>query len=93
MKIVESEGTGSPSHGSLLKVGRLIDKYLAENAPEPYPSLQKFIAMIEILPYYARVIDDGLYRAGGIYLKVHSLLTEQECKKLSGFIDCKKLSQ
>lgn len=66
----ESEGIGnSPSHGSLLKVGRLIDTYLAEIAPDPYLSLQKFIAMIEVLPDYARVIDDGLYRAVDIYLK------------------------
>lgn len=90
----ESEGIGnSPSHGSLLKVGRLIDTYLAEIAPDPYLSLQKFIAMIEVLPDYARVIDDGIYRAVDIYLKVHSMLTEQECKKLCKFIDCQKLSQ
>lgn len=89
----ESEGLGSPSHDSLLKVGRLIDTYLAEIAPDPYLSSQKFIAMIEILPDYARVIDDGLYRAVDIYLKVHSMLTEQECKKLCKFIDCQKLSQ
>lgn len=66
----ESEGLGSPGHGSLLKVGRLIDSYLAEIAPDPYLSLQKFTAIIEILPDYARVIDDGLYRAVDIYLKV-----------------------
>ncbi|XP_062005305.1 BTB/POZ domain-containing protein At3g08570 [Rosa rugosa] len=90
----ESEGiANSPSHGSLLKVGRLIDSYLAEIAPDPYLSLQKFVAMIEVLPDYARVIDDGLYRAVDIYLKVHSMLTEQECKKLCKFIDCQKLSQ
>lgn len=67
----ESEGLASPGHGSLLKVGRLVDAYLAEIAPDPYLSLQKFIAMIEILPDYARVIDDGLYRAIDIYLKVY----------------------
>ncbi|GMN40606.1 hypothetical protein TIFTF001_009822 [Ficus carica] len=89
----ESEGIGSPSHGSLLKVGRLIDAYLAEIAPDPYLSLQKFIAIIEILPDYARVIDDGLYRAVDIYLKAHPMLTELECKKLCKFIDCEKLSQ
>lgn len=66
----ESDGFGSPNHGSLLKVGRLVDAYLAEIAPDPYLSLQKFIAMIEVLPDYARVIDDGLYRAIDIYLKV-----------------------
>ncbi|PON95104.1 Voltage dependent potassium channel [Trema orientale] len=89
----ESEGIGSPSHGSLLKVGRLMDAYLAEIAPDPYLSLQKFVAIIEILPDYARVIDDGLYRAVDIYLKAHPILTELECKKLCKFIDCGKLSQ
>ncbi|KAB1224672.1 hypothetical protein CJ030_MR2G024702 [Morella rubra] len=89
----ESEGLGSSSHGSLLKVGRLMDAYLAEIAPDPYLSLQKFIAIIEILPDYARIIDDGLYRAIDIYLKAHSMLTENECKKLCKFIDCQKLSQ
>lgn len=89
----ESEGFGSPCHGSLLKVGRLIDTYLAEIAPDPYLSLQKFIAMMEVLPDYARVIDDGLYRAVDIYLKAHPMLTEVECRKLCKFIDCQKLSQ
>ena len=67
----ESDGFGSTGHGSLLKVGQLIDAYLAEIAPDPYLSLQKFVALIEILPEYARVIDDGLYRAVDIYLKVN----------------------
>lgn len=66
----ESDGIGSNGHSSLLKVGQLIDAYLAEIAPDPYLSLQKFVALIEILPDYARVIDDGLYRAVDIYLKV-----------------------
>ncbi|CAK9142149.1 unnamed protein product [Ilex paraguariensis] len=89
----ESGGFGSPSHGSVLKVGQLIDAYLAEIAPDPYLSLQKFIAMIEVLPDYARVIDDGLYRAVDIYMKAHPMLTEHECKKLCKLIDCQKLSQ
>ncbi|KAI3694950.1 hypothetical protein L1987_77934 [Smallanthus sonchifolius] len=90
----ESEGDmGSPSHGSLLKVGRLVDAYLAEIAPDPYLSFQKFIAMIEVLPDYARVIDDGLYRAVDIYLKAHPMLTEHVRKKICKFIDCEKLSQ
>lgn len=69
----ESDGVGSNCHGSLLKVGQLIDAFLAEIAPDPYLTLQKFIALIEILPDYARVIDDGLYRAVDIYLKVNLL--------------------
>ena len=31
--------------------------HLQEIAPDPYLNLQKFIAMIEILPDYARVIE------------------------------------
>ncbi|KAL1321986.1 hypothetical protein HN51_066869 [Arachis hypogaea] len=90
----DSDGFGSTSsHGSLLKVGQLIDAYLAEIATDPYLSMQKFVGLIEILPEYARVIDDGLYRAVDIYLKAHPALTEQECKKICKFIDCQKLSQ
>ena len=66
----EMEVLGSPSQGSILKVGSIIDSFLAEIAPDPYLNLQKFTAMLEILPDYARVIDDGLYRAVDIYLKV-----------------------
>ncbi|KAF7144357.1 hypothetical protein RHSIM_Rhsim05G0232800 [Rhododendron simsii] len=89
----ESDGLGSPSHGSVLKVGRLVDAYLAEIASDPYLSVQKFTAIIEILPDYARVIDDGLYRAVDIFLKAHPMLPEHECKQLCKYIDCQKLSQ
>uniref|UniRef100_A0A0A9FD22 NPH3 domain-containing protein n=1 Tax=Arundo donax TaxID=35708 RepID=A0A0A9FD22_ARUDO len=67
--------------------------YLAEIAPDPYLKLQKFMALIELLPEYARIVDDGLYRAIDIYLKAHPSLTESECKKLCKLIDCQKLSQ
>ncbi|XP_072998142.1 BTB/POZ domain-containing protein At3g08570-like isoform X2 [Typha latifolia] len=89
----ESEDLKSPSHSSVLKVGRLMDAYLAEIAPDPYLKLQKFMAIIELLPDYARIVDDGLYRAIDIYLKAHPSLTESECKKLCKLIDCQKLSQ
>lgn len=61
---------GSTCHGSLLKVGRIMDAYLAEIAPDPCLSLHKFTALIAILPDYARVMDDGLYRAIDMFLKV-----------------------
>ncbi|KAL6905741.1 hypothetical protein ACP4OV_003342 [Aristida adscensionis] len=89
----ESDGLKSPSHSSILKVGRLMDGYLAEIAPDPYLKLQKFMTLIELLPDYARIVDDGLYRAIDIYLKAHPSLTESECKKLCKLIDCQKLSQ
>uniref|UniRef100_A0A0E0RCY8 NPH3 domain-containing protein n=1 Tax=Oryza rufipogon TaxID=4529 RepID=A0A0E0RCY8_ORYRU len=87
------DGLKSPSHSSVLKVGRLMDGYLAEIAPDPYLKLQKFMALIELLPDYARIVDDGLYRAIDIYLKAHPSLTESECKKMCKLIDCQKLSQ
>uniref|UniRef100_A0A7N1A6C8 Phototropic-responsive NPH3 family protein n=1 Tax=Kalanchoe fedtschenkoi TaxID=63787 RepID=A0A7N1A6C8_KALFE len=89
----DSEGAGSPSHSSVLKVGRLMDSYLAEIAPDPSLSVSKFMSVIEVLPDYARVIDDGLYRAVDIYLKAHPTTTEQESRRLCKFIDCQKLSQ
>ncbi|XP_023642168.1 putative BTB/POZ domain-containing protein At3g08660 isoform X2 [Capsella rubella] len=63
----DSDSTGQQS--SLLKVGRLMDAYLAEIAPDPYLNLLKFTAIIETLPEHARIIDDGIYRAIDIYLK------------------------
>ncbi|CAH2074707.1 unnamed protein product [Thlaspi arvense] len=84
---------GSTCHGSLLKVGRIMDAYLAEIAPDPCLSLHRFTALMEILPDYARVMDDGLYRAIDMFLKGHPSLTEQECKSLCKFIDTEKLSQ
>ncbi|CAH8354832.1 unnamed protein product [Eruca vesicaria subsp. sativa] len=84
---------GSTCHGSLLKVGLIIDAYLAEIAPDPFLSLHKFTALIEILPDYVRVTHDGLYRAIDMFLKGHPLLTEQECKSLCKFVDTKRLTQ
>ncbi|GLJ26184.1 hypothetical protein SUGI_0502320 [Cryptomeria japonica] len=90
----ESDGLGdSPSQTAIIKVAKVIDSYLAEIAPDANLKLSKFMAIIELLPDYARVVDDGLYRAIDIYLKAHSGLTEIERKKLCKLIDCQKLSQ
>jgi len=72
----ESDGGGSPSQSAMMKVAKLVDSYLAEIAPDANLKLSKFIALAEMLPDYARVVDDGLYRAVDIYLKVlHQLFT------------------
>ncbi|KAI4338942.1 hypothetical protein MLD38_023945 [Melastoma candidum] len=83
----------SPCHGSLLKVGCLVDAYLAKIAADPYLSFHKFCALIELVPDYFRVMDDSLYRAIDVYLKAHPMLTEHECNKLCKFVDCDKLSE
>jgi hypothetical protein len=66
----DSDGVGSPSQSAMMKVAKLVDNYLAEIAPDANLKLTKFITLAEILPEYARVVDDGLYRAIDIYLKV-----------------------
>jgi NPH3 family len=69
----DSEGSiNPPTQSALVKVASLIDSYLAEIAPDANLSLAKFIAVADTLPGYARVTDDGLYRAVDIYLKVCS---------------------
>ena len=75
----DSDGGGSPSQSAMMKVAKLVDSYLAEIAPDANLKLSKFIALAEILPDYARVVDDGLYRAIDIYLKVlQPILTPAE---------------
>ncbi|CAM6018997.1 unnamed protein product [Sphagnum balticum] len=78
---------------SSIKVAKLVDTYLAEIAPDANLKLSKFLALAELLPDYARTVDDGLYRAIDIYLKAHPVLTEAERKKLCKLMDCQKLSQ
>lgn len=89
----ESDGLSSPSQTAIIKVAKLIDGYLAEIAPDTNLKLSKFIAIAELLPDYARVVDDGLYRAIDIYLKAHPGLIDMERKKLCKLIDYQKLSQ
>jgi len=57
----------------ITSVAKLIDGYLAEIAPDINLKLPKFQALASAVPEYARPLDDGLYRAIDIYLKVHSI--------------------
>lgn len=61
---------GSPSLTPITMVAKLIDGYLAEVAPDVNLKLPKFQALAASVPDYARPLDDGLYRAIDIYLKV-----------------------
>lgn len=58
-------------HGSWLKVGKLVDAYLAEVARDPNLGLSSFVELSLSIPELARPIHDGLYWAINIYLKVH----------------------
>ncbi|KAL3683058.1 hypothetical protein R1sor_001080 [Riccia sorocarpa] len=83
---------GSPSLTPMMMVSKLMDNYLAEVAPDVNLKPNKFQALAEALPEYARVLDDGLYRAIDIYLKAHPWLNEQERERLCRIMDCQKLS-
>ncbi|EOA39815.1 hypothetical protein CARUB_v10008482mg [Capsella rubella] len=84
---------GSPqSITPMTAVAKLIDGYLAEVAPDVNLKLPKFQALAAAVPEYARLLDDGLYRAIDIYLKHHPWLAETERENLCRLLDCQKLS-
>ena len=60
----------SPSLAPMTAVAKLIDGYLAEIAPDINLKPPKFESLAAALPEYARPLDDGLYRAIDVYLKV-----------------------
>ncbi|GER56013.1 phototropic-responsive NPH3 family protein [Striga asiatica] len=79
-------------HGSLVRVGRLVDGYLREIAKDEGLSLSKFVSVAEAVPEWARLEHDDLYMAIDTYLKVHPELDKTERKRLCRILDCKKLS-
>ncbi|MCO5583271.1 hypothetical protein L7F22_037180 [Adiantum nelumboides] len=85
--------TAPSRQNPVLKVAKLLDGYLAEIAPDANLSLSKFIALAELIPEYARPVEDGLYRAIDVYLKAHPSLKDVERKKLCRLLDFQKLSQ
>lgn len=66
----------SPKQSSIIKVSKLLDNYLAEIALDSNLITSKFIALAELLPDHARIVNDGLYRAVDIFLKVKTQLSK-----------------
>lgn len=60
----------SDSLSPMAMVANLIDGFLAEVAPDVNFKLSKFEALAATMPDYARPVDDGLYHAVDVYLKV-----------------------
>ncbi|CAL9131575.1 unnamed protein product [Musa textilis] len=89
----ELDSPRSPKQSAIVKVSKLLDSYLAEVALDSNLTPSKFIALAELLPDHARVVNDGLYRAADIFLKVHPNLKDSERYRLCKTIDCQKLSQ
>ncbi|XP_071706230.1 BTB/POZ domain-containing protein At1g67900 isoform X2 [Rutidosis leptorrhynchoides] len=91
-ELQESRRSSSASHSSKIKVARLVDGYLQEIAKDVNLSLSKFTTLAEMIPDFARLDHDDLYRAIDIYLKSHPNLNKNERKRICRTLDCKKLS-
>ncbi|GFZ04625.1 phototropic-responsive NPH3 family protein [Actinidia rufa] len=91
--VYDFDSLGSPKQSSILKVSKLLDSYLAEVALDSNLMPSKVIALAELLPDHARIVNDGLYRAVDIFLKVHPNVKDSERYRLCKTIDCQKLSQ
>lgn len=91
---ITGDGERSPERNGdpFLKLGRLLDGYLAEVASDTNLPANKFCSIALTLPEHARLYDDGLYRAIDVYLKAHPGITEEEKEKVSGVMDCRKLT-
>ncbi|MCO5597857.1 hypothetical protein L7F22_051942 [Adiantum nelumboides] len=92
INFVESRRSTSATHGSKLRVAKLVDGYLAEIAIDHQLDLAKFITLAKSVPSFTRPLHDGLYRAVDVYLKKHPGVSKNERKKLCRLLDCKKLS-
>lgn len=90
--IEEGAFIASPSLTPLTKIGKLVDAFLAEVAPDVNLKPGVFQSLADSVPNYARLYDDGLYRAIDVFLKEHPWLTETEREALCSIMDCQKLT-
>ncbi|XP_038896375.1 root phototropism protein 2 [Benincasa hispida] len=77
---------------SMQRVAKTVDAYLGEIATYNELSISKFNGIANIIPKFARKVDDDLYRAIDIYLKAHPNLDEIEREKVCSVMDPLKLS-
>lgn len=83
---------GQISLTRLRTVGRLMDMYIAEVAPDACLKPSKFIALLTALPDSARDTYDEIYRAVDIYLQIHAGLSEDKKMKICCGLNYEKLS-
>ncbi|CAK8562506.1 unnamed protein product [Lathyrus sativus] len=88
----QDEYYSSPQR-DVIRVGKLLESYLAEIATDRNLSVPKFICLAELMPEKSRTIEDGMYRAIDIYLKAHPFLSDADRKKVCSMMDCQKLSR
>ncbi|CAL5440175.1 unnamed protein product [Camellia sinensis] len=91
--VYEFDSPGSTKESSTLKASKWLDNCLAEVALDSNLMPSKFIALAELLPDHAHIVNDGLYRVVDIFLKVHPNMKDSKRYRLCKTIDCPKLSQ
>ncbi|CAL5435148.1 unnamed protein product [Camellia sinensis] len=91
--VFEFDSPGSTKESSTLKASKRLDNCLVEVALDSNLMPSKFIALAELLPDHARIVNDGLYRVVDIFLKVHLNMKDSERYRLCKTINCQKLSQ
>uniref|UniRef100_A0A0E0BWQ5 NPH3 domain-containing protein n=1 Tax=Oryza meridionalis TaxID=40149 RepID=A0A0E0BWQ5_9ORYZ len=89
-----STSMAAVSHGAMVRVGRLVDGFLAVLArKDARTPLDKMIAVAEAVPDFARPEHDDLYRAIDTYLRAHPEMDKSSRKKLCRVLNCRKLSE
>ncbi|XP_045829205.1 root phototropism protein 2-like [Trifolium pratense] len=83
---------GENCSAAMQRVAKTVDGYLAEIASYSELAISKFNGIAILIPKGARKLDDDLYRAVDIYLKVHPNLDELEKEKVCSVMDALKLS-
>ncbi|KAK3127302.1 hypothetical protein QOZ80_7AG0571150 [Eleusine coracana subsp. coracana] len=82
----------TPSPARMKKVGRLVDLYMAEVAPDPSLGPARFVDLATALPAAARDSHDAMYRAIDVYFQVHARLTDDDKMKICRGLVYEKLS-
>uniref|UniRef100_J3LYW6 NPH3 domain-containing protein n=1 Tax=Oryza brachyantha TaxID=4533 RepID=J3LYW6_ORYBR len=88
-----STSMAAAAHGAMVRVGRLVDGFLAVLAKDARTPLDKMVAVAEAVPDYARPEHDDLYRAIDTYLRMHPEMDKSSRKKLCRVLNCRKLSE
>ncbi|KAH7286515.1 hypothetical protein KP509_32G010700 [Ceratopteris richardii] len=81
-----------PSFLDLQRVASLLDDCLREIAADKNVHLSKFQTLAQCLPHNARTLEDDLYSAIDVFMKVHPSMSEEEKEVLCGVVDWKRMS-
>ncbi|XP_057961254.1 BTB/POZ domain-containing protein At1g50280 [Malania oleifera] len=91
-EFVNGNGVTESGAEKMKRVGRLVDEYMREIAPDQKLKLSTFLGVAESLPDGARDCFDGVYRAIDIYLQSHPGVPSEERSRLCRCLNYEKLT-